>query len=129
VRGQLCQLCNAAIGCARDEIRILVRAVAYLYSVEHAGGRSVRAELLVRASYAPHCARSIGKMIDFAIRWAEQGQDLLMERGEMEHEHLGTSGGLHGQAVNALKALKNPAHRRPLGRLVELVEDGLARER
>ncbi|HET8905503.1 MAG TPA: endonuclease VII domain-containing protein [Ktedonobacterales bacterium] len=35
VRELLCHLCNAMIGCAREDIAILVAAAAYLYREQH----------------------------------------------------------------------------------------------
>jgi len=44
VRSLLCHLCNALIGCAREDITILVRAAAYLRAEQHPELGSVRAE-------------------------------------------------------------------------------------
>lgn len=43
VRELLCHLCNAMIGCAREDIAILTAAVAYLHREQHPARESVRA--------------------------------------------------------------------------------------
>jgi hypothetical protein len=45
VRGLLCHLCNAMIGCAREEIAILASAAAYLYAEAHPEAGAVRARI------------------------------------------------------------------------------------
>lgn len=43
VRELLCHLCNAMIGCAREDIAILTAAVAYLHREQHPEREGVRA--------------------------------------------------------------------------------------
>lgn len=45
VRGLLCHLCNAMIGCARESLDILAAAAAYLYAEQHPEAGAVRAEV------------------------------------------------------------------------------------
>lgn len=52
VRSLLCHLCNALIGCAREDIAILVRAAAYLHAEQHPELGSVRAEVAFVAAVA-----------------------------------------------------------------------------
>ena len=49
VRGLLCHLCNAMIGCAREDLDILISALAYLHAERHPDAGPVRAEI----SYVP----------------------------------------------------------------------------
>jgi len=65
-------------------------------------------------------------MVDCAVRRTKEGQDLLVERAEVEHEHLDAGWSGNRQAVEALEALEDPAHRRSRRGLVNLVGDGLA---
>ena len=43
VRELLCHLCNAMIGCAREDTAILVNAAAYLYHEQHPDLENVQA--------------------------------------------------------------------------------------
>lgn len=45
VRGLLCHLCNAMIGCARESLEILAAASAYLYAEQHPEAGPVRVEV------------------------------------------------------------------------------------
>jgi hypothetical protein len=45
VRGLLCHLCNAMIGCAREEIAILAAAAAYLHAEAHPEAGAVEARI------------------------------------------------------------------------------------
>jgi hypothetical protein len=45
VRGLLCHLCNAMVGCARENIDILTQAIAYLYAEAHPDTAPVRAQI------------------------------------------------------------------------------------
>lgn len=45
VRGLLCHLCNAMIGCARERIDILTAAAGYLYAEAHPEAAPVRAQV------------------------------------------------------------------------------------
>ncbi len=45
VRGLLCHLCNAMIGCAREDIDILASAAAYLYAEAHPEAGALEARL------------------------------------------------------------------------------------
>jgi hypothetical protein len=45
VRGLLCHLCNAMIGCAREEIAILASAAAHLHAEAHPEAGAVRARI------------------------------------------------------------------------------------
>jgi hypothetical protein len=45
VRGLLCHLCNAMIGCAREDLAILACAAAYLYAEAHPEVGAVRAQV------------------------------------------------------------------------------------
>ncbi len=47
VRGLLCHLCNAMIGCAREDIDILASAAAYLYAEAHPEAVPVRARIAI----------------------------------------------------------------------------------
>lgn len=46
VRGLLCHLCNAMIGCAREEIAILASAAAYLHAEMHPDAGTARARIV-----------------------------------------------------------------------------------
>ena len=45
VRELLCHLCNAMIGCAREDLAIIAAAAAYLYREQHPDRASVRATI------------------------------------------------------------------------------------
>jgi hypothetical protein len=68
-------------------------------------------------------------MIHSPIGWAEQGKDLVVERRQVQDEHGWTRGRGDGEAVDSLEALEDPAHGGAIGRLLDLVGDGLARGR
>lgn len=60
VRGLLCHLCNALIGCARENIDILVSAAAYLYAEIHPESPTVAAVITFHSDTTGATSVSLG---------------------------------------------------------------------
>jgi transposase len=74
-----------------------------------------------------HSARSVGRFVELFVRGSEEREHLLVEGLQAEHHLHGWVGSLPDvEEVHAFKALEDPAHRRAVGRFLDLAGDRLS---